>query len=91
MEFLNQDTKAHLVDLLPDENGDLGIAATWADEIKNRIKYGDQWLWASELHYVDVFSVPTKDCNYNDDRDCKDRRCYPELHDPSNVCSWKET
>jgi hypothetical protein len=75
MEFLNDNAKSYLNEVIPEGKGDLGDVANWADDIKNRRVFGNQWLWASELHFVSVLAMPARDCNYDDDRDCKNGKC----------------
>jgi len=49
----------------------LGIAATWADDIKS----GTAYKWASALHYVDAEDNPPSSCSVNQVRDCPDGNC----------------
>jgi hypothetical protein len=75
MEFLNDNAKAVLKQAIPEGNGDLGNIASWADEIRNKNVFGEEWLWSAELHFVSIMAMPSKDCNYDDNRDCKNGKC----------------
>jgi hypothetical protein len=72
--FLSPQTAFNIRKLLPEWNGSLTRAATWADEIKGG-KLKTQYEWASELHYVSANSNPPKECGFNYERDCVGGKC----------------
>jgi hypothetical protein len=54
--------------LIPDVQGDIAMAASWADVVKKQPAYA----WSSNLHFV---NTPDWACNYNRQRDCKNNFC----------------
>ncbi|KAL0563983.1 hypothetical protein V5O48_018074 [Marasmius crinis-equi] len=52
-------------------NRTLGVAATWADEIRSNSSYA----WSSNLHFVDAEDNPPSSCSVNENRDCTNNFC----------------
>jgi hypothetical protein len=72
MRLMNTSTKQAIASLISDmDGGDLGRAATWADEIKRAKGYG----WTGVLHYVDAKNNPPHECGFDQGRDCADGKC----------------
>ncbi|KAJ3305569.1 hypothetical protein HDV03_001435 [Kappamyces sp. JEL0829] len=82
--FLNDNAKAQLKAILPQYNGNIRNATTWADEIK-QAPYKPKYNWfvklatneyrASNYHFVNTADNPSQNCSYVDERDCPDNKC----------------
>ena len=71
-QLLSSEAKSLVQKLLPEVNGDLGRAATWADEIKS----DRSWDWAKPLHYVNPANDnPPLKCSYVGEADCPNGIC----------------
>ncbi|KAF9258247.1 nuclease Le1 [Marasmius fiardii PR-910] len=49
----------------------LGVAATWADDVKGETAY----KWSANLHFVDAEDDPPVSCSVNEQRDCANNLC----------------
>ncbi|KAG7100155.1 hypothetical protein E1B28_001934 [Marasmius oreades] len=49
----------------------LGVAATWADEVKSQAAY----RWSSSLHFIDAEDSPPISCSVVESRDCQNNNC----------------
>jgi hypothetical protein len=48
--------------LLPSVDGDIGLVASWADEVAR-----DEYPWSPQLHFI---NTPDWSCDYSQTRDC---------------------
>jgi len=61
-------TMKELKVLLPQQNGDISLIASWADQVKNEKAYA----WSGVLHYINTVDWA---CVYDYDTDCVDAIC----------------
>ncbi|KAJ3576285.1 hypothetical protein NP233_g521 [Leucocoprinus birnbaumii] len=52
-------------------NRSLGVAATWADDVRSQSAYA----WSAPLHFVDAEDNPPTSCSVSESRDCGDNDC----------------
>jgi hypothetical protein len=70
--FLTENALAHLNQIIPQYQGELGGAANWADEIKpDRANWG----FAYTYHFITSHDSPSAVCYMDEDVDCADQNC----------------
>jgi len=73
MAFLADDTLSAVKSSLGSTyNESLGVAATWADDVKHTAPYE----WSADLHFIDAEDNPTGgQCSVSQSRDCSNNFC----------------
>jgi len=71
MQLASQSSLDTISKLIPDMQGDLKTASTWADSVK----YTKQYAYTRNYHFLDAKDNPPTECSVDQERDCPGGKC----------------